>query len=37
MINALRDAVVGIREIKLGIKKEDVGTHSIRLGAAMAM
>jgi hypothetical protein len=37
MINALRDAVGAIGEVKLGIKKEDVGTHSIRLGAAMAM
>ncbi len=37
MINALRGAVGAIGEVKLGIKKEDVGTHSIRLGAAMAM
>jgi hypothetical protein len=37
MINALRNAVVGMEEIRLGIKKEDVGTHLIRLGAAMAM
>ena len=37
MINALRDAVGAIGEVKLGIKKEDVGTHSIRSGAAMAM
>ena len=37
MINALRDAVGAIGEAKLGIKKEDVGTHLIRLGAAMAM
>jgi hypothetical protein len=37
MINALRDAVGTIGEAKLGIKKEDVGTHSIRSGAAMAM
>jgi hypothetical protein len=37
MINALRNAVAGIGEIKLGIKKEDVGTHSIRSGVAMAM
>jgi hypothetical protein len=29
MINALRDTVVGIGEIRLGIKKEDVGIHSI--------
>jgi hypothetical protein len=37
MINASRDAVGAIREVNLGIKKEDVGTHSIRSGAAMAM
>ncbi len=37
MINVLRDAVSAIREVKLGIKKEDIGTHSIRSGAAMAM
>jgi len=37
MIHALRDAVGVIGEVKLGIKKEDVGTHSIRSGAAMAM
>jgi hypothetical protein len=37
MINLIRDAVVGIGEIRLGIKKEDVGLHSIRLGAVMAM
>jgi hypothetical protein len=37
MINALRDAVGAMGEVKLGIKKEDVGTHSIRSGAAMAM
>jgi hypothetical protein len=37
MINALRDAVGGIREICLGIKKEDIGTHLIRSGVAMAM
>jgi hypothetical protein len=37
MINTLRDAVGAIGEVKLGIKKEDVGTHSIRSGAAMAM
>jgi hypothetical protein len=37
MINALRDPVGGIGEICLGIKKEDVGTHSIRSGAAMAI
>jgi len=37
MIHALRDAVGAIGEVKLGIKKEDVKTHSIRLGAAMTM
>jgi hypothetical protein len=37
MINALRDAVGAIGEVKLGIKKEDIVTHLIRLGAAMAM
>jgi hypothetical protein len=36
MINVLRDTVGAIGEVKLGINKEDVGTHSIRLGAAMA-
>ncbi len=37
MINALIDAVEAIGDVKLGIKQEDVGTHLIRLGAAMAM
>jgi hypothetical protein len=37
MINALRDAVGGIREIRLGIKREGFGTHSIRSGTAMVM
>jgi hypothetical protein len=37
MITALRDTVVGIGEIRLGIKKEDVGMHLIRLGTAMGM
>jgi hypothetical protein len=37
VINALRDVVGAIGEARLGIKKEDVGTHLIRLGAAMAM
>jgi hypothetical protein len=37
MINILCDAVDAIGEVKLGFKKEDVGTHSIRSGAAMAM
>ena len=37
MIHALRYAVGAIGEVKLRIKKEDIGTHSIRSGAAMAM
>ncbi len=37
MINALRDAVGAIGEVKLGIKKVVVGTHFIRSGAIMAM
>jgi hypothetical protein len=37
MIDALRDAASAIGEVKLGIKKENIGTHSMRLGAAMAM
>lgn len=37
MVAALRDAVVSFGEDSLGIKKEDIGTHSIRSGAAMAM
>ncbi len=37
VIDALRNAVGAIGEAKLGFKKEDVGMHSIRLGAAMAM
>jgi hypothetical protein len=37
MMNALRDAVGAIGEVKLGIKKEDVGMHSIRLGEAMVI
>ncbi len=37
VINALQDAVVAIGEYGLGINKEDIGTHSIRSGAAMAM
>jgi hypothetical protein len=37
MINALRDAVGAIGEVKLGIKKEDVGTSLIRSGMAMAI
>ena len=37
MINALRNAVVAYGETKLGIRKEEIGTHSLRSGAAMAM
>jgi hypothetical protein len=37
MIDALMDAASAIGEVKLGIKKEDIGTHSMRSGAAMAM
>jgi hypothetical protein len=37
MINALRDAVGAIGEVKLGIEKEDIGIHFIRSGAAMVM
>ena len=37
MINALQDGIVAVGETKLGIKKEQIGTHSIRSGAAMAM
>ena len=37
MINALRAAVVAVGEDRLGFKKEDIGTHSIRSGAAMSM
>jgi hypothetical protein len=32
-----RDAVGAIGEVKLGVKKEDVRTHSIRLGVAIVM
>ncbi len=35
--NLLRDGVVAIGETKLGIDRSEVGTHSIRSGAAMAM
>ena len=35
--NALQDAVSAIGEDALHIAKNEVGTHSIRLGAAMAM
>ena len=37
VIDALQGTVGAIGEAKLGFKKEDVGTHSIRSGAAMAM
>ena len=37
VIDALRDAVGAIGEARFEFKKEDVGTHSIRSGAAMAM
>ncbi len=37
VINALRDTASAIGEVKLGIKKEDIGTHSMRSGVAMAM
>jgi hypothetical protein len=37
VIKALRDAVEAIREHRLGITKDEIGTHLIRSGAAMAM
>ncbi len=37
VINALCNTVSAIREARLGIAKHEIGTHSIRLGAAMAM
>ena len=37
MIASLRDAVKAIGEEKFGFKSSEVGTHSIRSGAAMAM
>jgi hypothetical protein len=37
VINALRNAVGAIGKARLGISKDKIGTHSIRLGAAMAM
>ncbi len=37
VIDALRDAVGAIGKARLRFKKEDIGTHSIRSGAAMAM
>jgi hypothetical protein len=35
--NLIRDGVVAIGETKLGIERWEIGTHSIRSGAAMAM
>jgi hypothetical protein len=37
VINSLQDMVGGMGETCLGISKEEIGTHSIRSGAAMAM
>jgi hypothetical protein len=37
MVDALRAAVVAVGEDRLGFKAEDIGTHSIRAGGAMAM
>jgi hypothetical protein len=37
IVCALRNAAVAIGEEKLGFSKDDIGTHSIRSGAAMAM
>ena len=37
VINALRDALGAMGETRLGIAKLELSTHSIRLGAAMAM
>jgi hypothetical protein len=37
VINALHDAVCAIGKACLGISKKEIGTHSIRSGAAMAM
>ena len=37
LINALRDAVFAVGEDSLGFKASEVGTHSIRSGAAMQM
>lgn len=37
MVDSLRAAVVGYGEDKLGFTAEDIGTHSIRSGSAMAM
>ena len=35
--NKLRSAADGVGEDKLGFKSDDIGTHSVRSGAAMAM
>eukprot|EP00957_Ditylum_brightwellii_P038365 2900436-Ditylum_brightwellii.AAC.1 len=37
MVNMLRAAVFAFGKDKLGIKMEDIGTHSIQSGAAMSM
>jgi hypothetical protein len=37
VINALRNAVGAIGKAHLGISEDEIGTHSIRLGIAMAM
>ena len=37
VIAAMKDAIVAIGEDVLHIKKSEIGTHSIRSGAAMAM
>ena len=37
VVDALRNAVGAIGKERLGFKKENVGTHSIRSGAAIAM
>jgi hypothetical protein len=37
VINALQDAVEAVREDRLGIKREEIGTHLIRSGVATAM
>ncbi len=37
VISALQDAVEAIGEDRLGIKKEEAGTHLVRSGAATAM
>ena len=37
MVNALEAGVAAIGYENLGIKRGEIGTHSIRLGAAMTM